>query len=117
MKGLAEVSLQDGIIIAVYTGEMSMEIVKQAAEDIEDLIIKAQSAKILYNTLEMESPSMKLAMEMKAFDAKIRDKIQKSATLVPGAATAFFASIAFILSKNHKIFHKDLDAALAWLKS
>ncbi|MBF0553884.1 MAG: STAS/SEC14 domain-containing protein [Nitrospirae bacterium] len=117
MKGSAEVTLQDGIIIAAYTGEMDMEIVKQAATGIEDLLNKSQSTKILYNTLNMDSPSMKLAMEMKSFDAKIRDKVQKSATVVPGAATAFLASIAFILSKNHRVFHNDLAAALSWLKT
>ncbi|MBF0516203.1 MAG: STAS/SEC14 domain-containing protein [Nitrospirae bacterium] len=116
MKGQAEVTLQDGIITAVYTGEMDMDLVKQAAAGIENLLKESQSTRILYNTLNMETPSMKLAMEMKAFDAKIRDKIQKSATVVPGATTAFFASIAFILSKNHKVFHNDLEAALSWLR-
>ncbi|KWT92842.1 STAS/SEC14 domain-containing protein [Candidatus Magnetominusculus xianensis] len=117
MKGQTDITLQDGIIISVYTGEMDMEIVKQAASGIEELLTKSQSTRILYNTLNMETPSMKLAMEMKSFDAKIRDKVQKSATVVPSATTAFFASIAFILSKNHKVFHNDLDAALSWLKS
>lgn len=117
MKGSAEVTLEDGIIVAVYTGEMDIELVKKAAADIEDLLSKPRSARILYNTLNMDSPSMKLAMEMKAFDEKIRHQVMKSATVVPGAATAFLASIAFILSKNHKVFHNDLDGALAWLKS
>jgi hypothetical protein len=117
MKGTAEVTLQDGIVIATYTGEMDIETVRQAAADIEALLVTSQSTKILYNTLNMASPSMKLAMEMKSFDSKIKDKVQRSATVVPGAATAFFASIAFILSKNHKVFHNDIDGALLWLKS
>lgn len=117
MKGSVEVELRGGIIVATYAGEMNVELVKEAAASIENYLLTTDSSKILYNTLEMASPPMKLALEMKAFDTKIKEQVTKSATVVPSATTAFMASIAFVLSKNHKVFYNDLEGAIAWLKS
>ncbi len=117
MPGSVNVELKDNIIYATYVGEMNMEVVQGAADSIEDYINKGQSNKILYNTLQMDNPPMKLALEMQSFDKRIKEKVVKSATVVPTATTAFMASIAFVLSKNHKVFHKDLNAAEEWLKS
>ncbi len=117
MENSVNVELRDNIIHATYIGEMNMDLVKQAAESIRQYVDSNEDCKILYNTLEMKNPPMKLALEMKDFDATIKDKVLKSATVVPGAATAFMASIAFILSKNHKVFHNDPEGAEEWLKS
>jgi hypothetical protein len=53
---------------------------------------------------------------MKAFDGRIRNKVLRSATVVRDAATAFMAKIAFVFSREHKVFYDDLDKALEWLK-
>ncbi len=116
MSASVNVELKDSIIYATYIGEMTMELVKQAAASIEDYVNKSDHCKILYNTLDMTNPPMKLALEMQSFDKRIKGKVDKSATVVPTATTAFMASIAFVLSKNHKVFHNDLEAAKEWLK-
>jgi hypothetical protein len=117
MAGTAEVEVKEGIIVATYRGEMTLDIVRKAGADIEEKLASSGAVKILYDTIEMENPAMKLALEMKSFDAKIKDKVEKSATVVPGAATALKASIAFVLSRRHKVFHNDMAAAVVWLKS
>ncbi len=117
MPGLVDVELKDNIIYATYVGEMNMELVKKAAASIEEYVNKITSSRILYDTLQMDNPPMKLALEMKAFDKRIKDKVEKSATVVPTATTAFMAAIAFILSKNHKVFYNNFDGAEKWLKS
>ncbi len=117
MAGSINVELKGDIIYATYHGEMNLELVREAATAIEVYVNKTSNCKILYNTLDMDKPPMKLALEMKSFDKRIKDKVEKSATVVPSATTAFMASIAFVLSKNHKVFHKDLKGAEEWLKS
>ncbi|MCI4624449.1 MAG: STAS/SEC14 domain-containing protein [Candidatus Magnetoovum sp. WYHC-5] len=116
MPGYVNVELIEGIIFAKYVGEMNVELIKEAQAKIERLLDESDTSKILYNTLDMSVPSMKLAIEMQSFDAKIKEKVQKSATVVPGATTAFMASISFVLSQNHKVFHNNLEGAINWLK-
>jgi len=117
MPGSVNVELKGNIIYATYVGEMNIELVKKAATSIEEYIKRTANSRILYNTLQMENPPMKLALEMQAFDKRIKDKVEKSATVVPTATTAFMAAIAFVLSKNHKVFYNDFEGAEKWLKS
>ena len=117
MAGSVKVELSGGVIIATFFGQMNKELVKKAQDDILRLLEESDSAKILYNTLEMSVPAVELAFNMKTFDDTIRDKIKKSATVVPGPGTAFKANIAFILANNHKIFYNNLQEAVDWLKS
>ncbi|KJR43700.1 hypothetical protein MCHI_000403 [Candidatus Magnetoovum chiemensis] len=117
MSGSINVELSDKIIIATYKGEMTIELVKKAQDEIEKYLNDGSADRILYNTIEMLSPAMKLAIDMQNFDAKIRQRVVRSATVVPGAGTAFKASIAFAKSKNHRVFHNDYESAVIWLKS
>ena len=110
-----EVQRRGNLIHAVYRGRMTMELVKSGEQQIEKLVQATPDAAILYDTLEMEPPPMELAIEMKAFDGRIRNRVRRSATLVPSAMTAFMAKVAFVLSREHKVFYHDRDAAIAWL--
>ncbi|QWR76723.1 SpoIIAA family protein [Candidatus Magnetomonas plexicatena] len=117
MSGKFEIEVKGSVIIAHYEGEMDSALVNDSATQIEELLDKTEANKILYDTLKMSNPPMKLALQMKSFDARIKNKVIKSATVVPGAATALKASIAFVLSKHHKVFHNDYDAAIEWLNA
>ena len=117
MAGSVQVELKGSVIVATFIGEMNKELVKEAQDEIVRYLSETDSSKILYNTLEMAVPAMVLAFDMKAFDDKIRHKIKKSATVVPGAGTAFKATISFVLANNHKIFYNDLQEAVDWIKS
>jgi hypothetical protein len=115
---MASVSVrQEGHIIhAVYTGTMTMDLVRDAERQIETLLDRVADPAVLYDTLAMDPPPMQLAMEMKAFDSRIRSRVVRSATVVRDAMTAFMAKVAFSLSREHRVFYDDLDAAYAWLK-
>ena len=117
MSGKFETEVKGTVIIAHYEGEMNSELVNDSATRIEQLLDTTEANKILYDTLNMSKPPLKLALQMKSFDTRIKDKVIKSATVVPGAATALKASIAFVLSKQHKVFHNDYDGAIEWLNS
>lgn len=114
---MADVSVvRTGTLIhAKYRGAMTLALVREAEQKIELLLDSTPQALVLYNTLEMEPPTMELALEMKSFDARIQPRVVRSATVVRDALTAFMAKVAFVLSRNHRVFYDDLQKALAWL--
>lgn len=110
-----EVNLRGNVIDAVYSGAMTMSLVKEAQAKIEAFLRVVPHPVILYDTLAMDPPPMALAMEMKAFDARVQPRILRSATVVKDAMTAFMAKIAFAFSRDHRVFYDDRDGALRWL--
>jgi SpoIIAA-like len=110
------VSLEGNIIHARYEGEMTMDLVREGERKIEALLDRISSPAVLYDTLEMEPPTVRLALEMKAFDSRIASRVARSATVVKDAMTAFCAKIAFVFTREHRVFYHDLDAARAWLR-
>jgi hypothetical protein len=110
------VTLEGEIIHAVYTGTMTMDLVRDGERRIEALL--GDSARtVLYDTLGMDPPTMDLALEMKAFDGRIRTRVARSATVVRDPMTAFLSQVAFVMSRNHRVFYDNLDAAYVWLRS
>lgn len=109
------VSLRGNMIEAIYTGAMNMVLVKDGERQIEALIRKTPHPVVLYDTLAMDPPSMELALEMKAFDKRVQPLILRSATVVSDAKTAFMAKVAFVFSRDHKVFYADRDGAVKWL--
>lgn len=116
---MADVSVvrTGNLIHAKYRGTMTMDLVREGERKIEALIEVAGNARVLYDTLDMDPPSMDLALEMKAFDGRIRNRVVRSATVVRDAMTAFLSKVAFALSRNHKVFYDDLQRAVEWLKA
>jgi hypothetical protein len=111
-----QVTLEGNIIHAVYAGTMTMDLVRDGEQQIEALLSDSANM-VLYDTLAMDPPTMALALEMKSFDKRIRLSVARSATAVRDPATAFLSKVAFALSRNHRVFYDDLDAAYAWLRS
>jgi hypothetical protein len=109
-----EVTLEGNIIHARYEGAMSMDLVQEGERKIEAMVDRVPSPVVLYDTLKMDPPTVRLALEMKAFDSRIARRIGRSATVVRDATTAFCAKIAFVFSR-HRVFYDDIDAARAWL--
>jgi hypothetical protein len=113
--GSVHVSLEDSVIHARYMGDMTMELVREAQKQIENLLGTSVSRTVLYNTLAMEPTPVALAVEMKRFDASIRTRVKRCATVVATPAIAFLAKVAFALSPAHRVFYSDLDGAIRWL--
>lgn len=109
------VVLEGNVIHATYVGAMTMEIVKDGERQIEAMIARARLPSVLYDTRAMDVPPVALALEMKSFDSRIAKKITRSATVVSHAGTAFCAKIAFVFSREHKVFYHDIESAVAWL--
>ncbi len=107
---------RDGNIIhAVYVGEMTMDLVKEGERQIEEMIGRVHDPVVLYDTRMMEPPTIRLALEMKSFDSRIASRVVRCATVVKDAATAFCAKLAFVFTREHRVFYHDIDGARAWL--
>lgn len=106
---------EGNIVHAIYAGAMTLDLVREGERRIEDAVSDLEDPLLLYDTLEMDPPPMKLAMEMKTFDQRLRSRVRRSATVVQDSTTAFMAKVAFLFSHNHKVFYDDLQAAYAWL--
>ena len=104
------------IIHAIYSGAMTMDLVRDGERQILEILERVPDPLVLYDTLAMDPPSLPLAMEMKSFDGRIRSRVVRSATVVKDATTAFMAKVAFALAREHKVFYDDLDAAYSWLE-
>lgn len=109
------VRLEGKVIHAIYTGEMTMELVRDGQRRIEEMLGQVDKPFVLYDTLAMDAPPIRLAMEMKAFDHRVRTRVVRSATVVRDPGTAFMAKVAFALSREHRVFYHDLQAAYDWL--
>lgn len=109
------VVLEGKVIHATYVGTMTMDLVKDGERQIEAVLANVQMPSVLYDTRAMATPTVALALEMKNFDSRIAKKITRSATVVSDAGTAFCAKIAFVFSREHKVFYHDIESAIAWL--
>ena len=109
------VKLEGRIIHAAYDGRMTLDLVLSGERQIEALVTGSKGRMILYDCVQMDPPTMDLAMEMKKFDGRIRAHVFRSATVVRDATTAFLSKVAFALAREHKVFYNDLDAAYRWL--
>ena len=115
MAASVSVVSEGHLINATYRGTMTMDLVREAEKKIEAFLNITSDARVLYNTLDMDPPSMELALEMKAIDSRIQSRLVRSATDDRDAKTAFMAKVAYVLSRDHKVFYNDLDKALEWL--
>lgn len=110
------VALEGDVIHATYVGAMTLEIVKEGERQIEAMIGRVPSPSVLYDTRAMDAPPVALALEMKNFDSRIAKKITRSATVVSNAGTAFCAKIAFVFTREHRVFYHDMESAMTWLR-
>ncbi len=116
MTGSTRVTCNGYRIEAKYSGKMTSELLEDTNRQIRSYVEKGCRI-ILYNTLDMAKPEMKLSILMKKFDMEIGSRLSACATVTSDPTTAFMAKMAFIFTPNHKVFYNQLDEALAWLQS
>lgn len=112
--GKVNVSLNGNVIIAEYIGEMTEELLVDACNRIIAQIKKGGEC-ILYETMRMNKPNMRLAMIMKKFDSKVGSHLTASATVTSNSTTAFMSKLAFIFTPNHQVFYNNVEEAKKWL--
>ena len=115
-KSGIDVKVQDGIIVARYSGDMTLALVQEAANRIRALLPPQGKAKLLYDTRQMLEPGWDLTRWMLNFNRTIEEHLEKAATVAPDMAVKTHAKAAFVGSEMHEFF-SDYDEALQWLNS
>jgi hypothetical protein len=71
--------------------------------------------KVLYDGLEMESPSVDIALVQQKLEAELGTVQFRRAIVVPSSRIAYLARIAFG-EGDYRVFYSDMAAAIKWLQ-
>lgn len=111
-----------GIIIARIRGHFTEELLRECQERVLLLVEESHQARVLYDALEMEEPSIDLVVLQDRIDAEARQQpnavVFRRAVLVPNTRIAYLARIAFgqFGEGEYKVFYSDLAKAIQWLE-
>jgi len=102
------------IIVARMRGEPTEELLRECQDQVLFLVRDAGRGKVLYDTLEMQAPSMDIPWAQRALDEDLGPVQLRRAIVVPNSKLAYLARIAFGAG-NYRVFYNDLIAAAQWL--
>lgn len=111
-----------GIIIARIRGECTEEILRECQDRVRILAKETQQARVLYDALEMDEPSIELVVLQGKMDmetTKLLDTVpSRKAILVPNTRIAYLARLAFgqFGEGSYRVFYNDLAQAILWLE-
>ena len=105
-----------GIILARLRGALTEEILMECQQRVLRLAADTQQNKVLYDTLEMEAPSVDLTLiQQKYVEAELGSLNLRRALVVPNTRVAYLARLAFG-EGDHRVFYNDIEAAFRWLR-
>jgi hypothetical protein len=110
------------IIVARIRGECTEAILKECQERVLMLVKETHQARVLYDALEMEAPSVELLLLQQKFELETRTVIGQTplrkAILVPDTRLAYMSRIAFgeFGEGEYRVFYNDLAQAIRWLE-
>ncbi len=107
------VELVGDLVVARVRGEPTEQLLRDAQEKVLFLVRDAGRGKVLYDTLEMQAPSVDVPWSQRALDATL-DVPLRRAIVVPNSRLAYLARLAFGES-DYRVFYNDIVAAVKWL--
>jgi hypothetical protein len=114
MKGQAWVELVGDLVIARVRGEPTEELLRETQEKVLFLARDAGVYKVLYDTLEMETPPVEVPLSQRALDAQLGSIKLRRAIVVPNSRLAYLARLAFG-EGDYRVFYNDFAATMKWL--
>jgi hypothetical protein len=114
MKGQVWVELVGDLVMARVRGEPTEELLRETQEQVLFLVRDAGRGKILYDTLEMETPPVDVPWSQRALDEQLGTIRLRRAIVVPNSKLAYLARLAFG-EGDYKVFYNDMVAAIKWL--
>jgi hypothetical protein len=114
MQGALWVGLVGNIIIARVRGLPSDALIKECQEQVVTLLRGTPHRRILYDALEMETPSVEVALVQQKLSQTLYDLVTRIAIVVPDTRLAYLSRLAFG-EGDYRVFYNDMVAALRWL--
>jgi hypothetical protein len=103
------------IIIARLRGVPTEVIMKACQARVLQLLKDTERGKVLYDGLEMESPSVDIALVQQKLEAELGTLQLRRAIVVPSSRIAYLARLAFG-EGDYRVFYNDMTAAIKWLE-
>ena len=110
------VELVGTVIIARIRGFPSDELIRECQSRLVSLIRDTGCKRIMYDALELVSPSTDDALTQQALTASLMDPDIRIAIVVPNTRIAYLSRLAFG-DANHRVFYNDMPGALMWLSA
>lgn len=114
MKGQLWVGLVGDLIIARVRGEPTEALLRECQDQVLLLVKDASRGKVLYDTLEMETPSLDVPWVQRELDEQLGPVKLRRAIVVPNSRLAYLARLAFG-EGDYRVFYNDMIAAVHWL--
>lgn len=108
------VELVGEIVIARLRGVASEELLREAQNRVVAILRDAGRRGVLYDTLEMESPTADVAFDAIEQTRSVAGMAGRMAIVVPSSRHAYVARLAFG-ENDYRVFYNDMSSALEWL--
>jgi hypothetical protein len=108
------VELSGDIIVARLRGDLTESHIADVQAKVLVLLGETERRRVLYDALEMDPPSIEMAVAQQQMSEQLHRKGARVAILVPSTRIAYLARIAFGQG-DHRVFYNDLAAAVTWL--
>lgn len=114
MNGQVWVEKVGDLVVARVRGEPTEALLAECQEKVVELVRHAGGGKVLYDVLEMESPSVDVPWAQRELDEKLGTIKLRRAIVVPDSRLAYLARLAFG-DGDYRVFYSDIIAAVKWL--
>ena len=114
MEGHLWVEPQQDLIIARIRGTPTKELIEECQRKVLILLKDTELNRILYDSLEMENPTVDIAVHQQALEAQYQSVRLRRAIVVPNTKIAFLSRLAFG-DGEYRVFYNDMSAAIRWL--
>jgi hypothetical protein len=110
------------IVLARLRGRCDEEILKECQRRVFELLKDTSQVKVLYDALEMEDPTVDMALLQQKMDSVAWEQIGpiplRRAILVPNTRIAYLARLAFgqFGEGSYRVFYNDMAQAILWLE-
>jgi len=111
------------VVVVRVRGELTESLLKEIHERVIQLLRDTEYTRVLYDTLEMESPDIDIALLQEKLNEKTKqlfaDQPLRKAILVSNTRLGYLSRIAFgqFGEGDYRVFYNDLSHALQWLET
>ncbi|WP_152570896.1 MULTISPECIES: STAS/SEC14 domain-containing protein [Massilia] len=111
------------VVVVRVRGELTESLLKEIHERVIQLLRDTEYTRVLYDTLEMESPDIDIALLQEKLNEKTKqlfaDQSLRKAILVSNTRLGYLSRIAFgqFGEGDYRVFYNDLSHALQWLET